>query len=658
MVSQVQNTEKFSCSTLIKNDFYHTYCIEGWIGRKVKSIPMIFWTGTIQSVYHLSRAFFTYIGASISSSENQSQLKSQALKYFFSAARDFQEAFGWVLTLFNDFHGSYYVEKARLHKKCYENFGEISHKQIAGDKREIPEALITRREETEKIRCPIAKVTGIATTEGFYITPSGKEKKLRSGEDLCEGSDVRSNVILISSVAPRYPASEITVIEQDCLKAAEDALNFGAKKVAVLMFASPIEPGGAMEEGNNGQEEDLCRRSNIFAFMWDQSHFLAKNMFYNLVDVTEPHQENPDYLSMTNNRMLHVPQVTVFRDGKIKNYEMLEEPFDVGMLVSPALDRPEYKREGEIVRYTRDEDVEQLNKLIMTQLKVAYDENYDTVVLGAFGCGAFYNPPEIIAEAYKTIINSHFKGAFKKIVFPVLNDKTTFPHNPEGNLKPFQTCFAEEMRFIPNGEKVNLYSSITGNPTHLGHLHMVALAIQRLVAEGYRINQVKIILSSEEYAVQKVWLANNLENSNGKLPSRKTVLIPREERITFLRAVIQQAKEKKLFPADLNVDYFDESLHFVQKDIKHFHVYGSDFADECSDKLGSHAVIVTRNGKMPNGINESHTSNLCRLIVDNESSTNRYSSSKIQNGEYKLLPKTVRKKFKELQEEAQKELVK
>ena len=77
----------------------------------------------------------------------------------------------------------------------------------------------------------------------------------------------------------------------------------------------------------------------------------------------------------------------------------------------------------------------------MTQLKVAYEENYDTVILGAFGCGAFSNPSELIAKFYKKIIDKYFAGAFKKIIFAILDDGHQGKHNPQGNFKPFLKCF-------------------------------------------------------------------------------------------------------------------------------------------------------------------------------------------------------------------------
>ena len=42
----------------------------------------------------------------------------------------------------------------------------------------------------------------------------------------------------------------------------------------------------------------------------------------------------------------------------------------------------------------------------------------DVVILGAFGCGAFQNPPEVVAEAYREIL-PEFDGCFDVIEFAV-----------------------------------------------------------------------------------------------------------------------------------------------------------------------------------------------------------------------------------------------
>ena len=49
---------------------------------------------------------------------------------------------------------------------------------------------------------------------------------------------------------------------------------------------------------------------------------------------------------------------------------------------------------------------------------VAAAKGADVLVLGAFGCGAFQNNPEVVARAYKVAIQE-FPKVFKKIEFAV-----------------------------------------------------------------------------------------------------------------------------------------------------------------------------------------------------------------------------------------------
>ncbi|MBS7295848.1 MAG: TIGR02452 family protein, partial [Treponema sp.] len=51
-------------------------------------------------------------------------------------------------------------------------------------------------------------------------------------------------------------------------------------------------------------------------------------------------------------------------------------------------------------------------------LEAATANKNEVVILGAFGCGAFMNKPEVVANAYKKIIEE-FKNAFETIEFAV-----------------------------------------------------------------------------------------------------------------------------------------------------------------------------------------------------------------------------------------------
>jgi len=87
----------------------------------------------------------------------------------------------------------------------------------------------------------------------------------------------------------------------------------------------------------------------------------------------------------------------------------------------------------------RDKTERKMRGLIWTALV----NNHDSIVLGAWGCGAFKNPPHHIAGLFRRVLNeAPFKGKFKHIVFAIFNDHNSRKaHNPKGNLLPFQEVF-------------------------------------------------------------------------------------------------------------------------------------------------------------------------------------------------------------------------
>ena len=61
-------------------------------------------------------------------------------------------------------------------------------------------------------------------------------------------------------------------------------------------------------------------------------------------------------------------------------------------------------------------------------LDIALNEGNEVVILGAFGCGAFENKPEVVAKAAKNVIQK-YQYAFKTIEFAVycsLKDETNY----------------------------------------------------------------------------------------------------------------------------------------------------------------------------------------------------------------------------------------
>lgn len=64
-------------------------------------------------------------------------------------------------------------------------------------------------------------------------------------------------------------------------------------------------------------------------------------------------------------------------------------------------------------------ELKQLHEKRMRKvLDIALENGNEVVVLGAFGCGAFSNPPEVVAEAMRTVVQE-YRYQFKTIEFAV-----------------------------------------------------------------------------------------------------------------------------------------------------------------------------------------------------------------------------------------------
>lgn len=152
------------------------------------------------------------------------------------------------------------------------------------------------------------------------------------------------------------------------------------KPPLVLNFANPIEPGGGVLRGARAQEEDLCRCSTLYVSLGSKEArpYYQQNM--------RAHQ------GLFSHNALLSPHVQVFRasDGAF-----LERPFEVAVLTVAApyvpntVDVPSYELEA--VLATR----------IMGMLHIAASCGYHRLVLGAWGCGAFGNDPEQVADVFR-----------------------------------------------------------------------------------------------------------------------------------------------------------------------------------------------------------------------------------------------------------------
>ena len=233
------------------------------------------------------------------------------------------------------------------------------------------------------------------------------------------------------SIAANYD-TKFSVINADCLETAEIALKSGFNP-CVLNLASKKNPGGGVLNGAGAQEENLFRRTNLFASLYQFAHYAE--------DYGVKKDEN-SYPLNRNTGGIYSGNITVFRGAEKNNYCLLNQPFRLAFVSVPAINRPELIKIGNQY-YIVNELVEPTKEKIRTILRIAGQYNHDCLILGAFGCGAFANPPHHVAKLFKEVFSEdEFSGVFKYVIFSIFEDHNSGKaHNPNGNVLPFFEIF-------------------------------------------------------------------------------------------------------------------------------------------------------------------------------------------------------------------------
>ena len=134
--------------------------------------------------------------------------------------------------------------------------------------------------------------------------------------------------------------------------------------------------------------------------------------------------------------------VTIFRSSESSGYALLDLPFQTAIVSVAAINRPELeKMNGQLC--IAKHLIEPTKEKMRTILRIAGKYNHNAIVLSAFGCGAFCNPPEHIALLFKEVFaEPEFKTRFALIVFAIISDQNSNrAHNPNGNFEPFRSVF-------------------------------------------------------------------------------------------------------------------------------------------------------------------------------------------------------------------------
>ena len=245
------------------------------------------------------------------------------------------------------------------------------------------------------------------------------EKLIASIRNSKEGQAVVLGIDDISvSEHGKYDAPAKIVVSKK--RSLEAASGYPDNQVCVLNFASATNAGGGVVNGSNAQEEAICRCSTLYPCISDE---MIVSQFHN------KHREALKAGKMSalyNDDCIYTPRVSVFKTDTANPELMPEDKWfevDVISCAAPNLrSKPSNAMNpnsgNKAVVLKPDELLELHMKRMRRILDLARSNGAEIVILGAFGCGAFQNPSDVVAEAMARVIKD-YRYDFKAIEFAV-----------------------------------------------------------------------------------------------------------------------------------------------------------------------------------------------------------------------------------------------
>jgi len=201
---------------------------------------------------------------------------------------------------------------------------------------------------------------------------------------------------------------------------------------ALLNFAHDYNCGGGFEHAGGSQEEDIFRKTSLFLSLWphrrsdDGPGVLKRGLW--IGDYDEAVGRKEPFYPHTECGGIYSPHVRVVRDLKSHGPQLLDAEscestpkFAVLTVAAQNASRNSPFKPKLLLKKVR------------TVLWMAASRGHDSVVLGAFGCGYFSNPPDAVADAFQKLLgpDGEFENVFSLVIFAVIR----------GNSSPFAKRF-------------------------------------------------------------------------------------------------------------------------------------------------------------------------------------------------------------------------
>lgn len=258
------------------------------------------------------------------------------------------------------------------------------------------EMAASRRRELSMPR-HVAEALGRSAVEaadrGRYVAENGVEVIWKDAVEHAKSAklSIPPELALPPGAGASFPGTIVQVSNDTTLAAGKRLVDRGLRPLA-LNFANGVNPGGGFLSGARAQEEALCRSSALYTTI------LGDPMYEYHRRRSRP--DSTDWAIVS-------PDVPVFRED---NGRALEQPWLLSCITcaapyAPGVGQPE---SGDL-----------LQRRIRRVLEIARAYGYGSLVLGAWGCGAFENDPVRTAKDFRSALEGDYRGAFSEVVFAI-----------------------------------------------------------------------------------------------------------------------------------------------------------------------------------------------------------------------------------------------
>lgn len=273
---------------------------------------------------------------------------------------------------------------------------------------------------------------------GGYTTESGKDVSLPVDDPMLAGTKFYSEAFSVNDIEVKTDKVLTNTVNRDCIIVAKEMQDEGYNP-AVLNLADAYAACGHYKQGWRAQEESLCRATTLSRSLYQYYKATSgkTDRYAQEVNVTLIKSAYPMDINFGG---VYSPGVTVFRNSA-DDYAFLEEPYKIGIISVAALSFKE--KTGKDLQYQNPEGgftpegLAIMKNKIRTIYRIALANGHDSLVAGAFGCGAFRLPGTDVANLFNEILNeTEFKNKFRKVTFAILAKKKS-----DERFQPFYDLF-------------------------------------------------------------------------------------------------------------------------------------------------------------------------------------------------------------------------